>query len=239
MKRYHRRQTCSHTSPRRSPTMVTFVILGLSSADGGMTVGLWNQSSLDGRRPPWYRLLAWIFGLWSVAFFFFFFLVGRQGVSRTTVSSPPLIYCFRQWNKTINKHDFQSVNIKSWAVPSRLVPDDLLHVIGAWCVGRDLHAIDTSTLPVNHCSQPTAFGDLNRKAHGTRRKACWTRTDGNTASHAELTSRPTAQCKQCWAHRYWRQEEKRWARHYCFGQSVRTNDVARCTKKLPFSVSQA
>ena len=32
-----------------------FVILGLSSADGGMTVGLWKLSSLDGRRPPWYQ----------------------------------------------------------------------------------------------------------------------------------------------------------------------------------------
>ena len=49
MKPYHHRQTCSHTSPRRSP------ILGLSSADGEMTVGLWRLSSLDGRRPPWYR----------------------------------------------------------------------------------------------------------------------------------------------------------------------------------------
>ena len=37
-KRYHRRQNCSHTSPRRSPTMVTLHD-GLSSADGGMTVG--------------------------------------------------------------------------------------------------------------------------------------------------------------------------------------------------------
>ena len=32
-----------------------FMILGLSSADGRMTVGLWKLSSLDGRRPPWYR----------------------------------------------------------------------------------------------------------------------------------------------------------------------------------------
>ena len=32
------------------------MILGLLSADGGMTVGLWRLSSLDGRRPPWYRL---------------------------------------------------------------------------------------------------------------------------------------------------------------------------------------
>ena len=32
-----------------------FMILGLSSADGGMAVGLWRLSSLDGRRPPWYR----------------------------------------------------------------------------------------------------------------------------------------------------------------------------------------
>ena len=49
MKRYHRRRTCSHNSPRRSPTMVTFMIPGLSSADDGMTAGL---SSVDGRRPP-------------------------------------------------------------------------------------------------------------------------------------------------------------------------------------------
>ena len=34
-----------------------FMILCLSSADGGMTVGLWKLSSLDGRRPPWYRPL--------------------------------------------------------------------------------------------------------------------------------------------------------------------------------------
>ena len=41
MKRYCRRQTCSHTSSRRSPKMVTLnMILGLSSVDGGMTVGL-------------------------------------------------------------------------------------------------------------------------------------------------------------------------------------------------------
>ena len=33
------------------------MILGLSSADGGMTVGLWRPSSLDGRLPPWYRPL--------------------------------------------------------------------------------------------------------------------------------------------------------------------------------------
>ena len=30
------------------------MILSLSSADGGMTVGLWKLSSLDGRRSPWY-----------------------------------------------------------------------------------------------------------------------------------------------------------------------------------------
>ena len=55
MKRYHRRRTCSHTSPRRSPTTVTLHDTRfLSSADGGMTVGLWKLSSLDGRRPPWY-----------------------------------------------------------------------------------------------------------------------------------------------------------------------------------------
>ena len=28
------------------------MIFGLWSADGGMTVGLWRRSSLDGRRPP-------------------------------------------------------------------------------------------------------------------------------------------------------------------------------------------
>ena len=31
------------------------MILGLSSGDGGMTVGLWRLSSLNSRRPPWYR----------------------------------------------------------------------------------------------------------------------------------------------------------------------------------------
>ena len=31
----------------------------LSSADGGMTAGLWKLPSLDGRRPPWYRPLEW------------------------------------------------------------------------------------------------------------------------------------------------------------------------------------
>ena len=31
------------------------MILGLSSADSGMTVGLYKLSSLDGRRPPWCR----------------------------------------------------------------------------------------------------------------------------------------------------------------------------------------
>ena len=43
------------------------MILGLASADGGMTVRLWTLSSLDGRRPPWYRplvsqscMLAWL-----------------------------------------------------------------------------------------------------------------------------------------------------------------------------------
>ena len=40
VKRCHRRRTCSHTSLRRSPTMKRFMILGLLSADGGMTVGL-------------------------------------------------------------------------------------------------------------------------------------------------------------------------------------------------------
>ena len=35
-----------------------FMILGLSSADGGMTVGLWKLSSLDARRPPWYQRLS-------------------------------------------------------------------------------------------------------------------------------------------------------------------------------------
>ena len=55
IKCYHGRRTCSHTSPRRSQTMVTLLDIRLSSADGGMTVGLWKLPSLDGRRPPWYR----------------------------------------------------------------------------------------------------------------------------------------------------------------------------------------
>ena len=50
-------RTCSHTLPRRSPAMVTLHVRGLPSAHGGMTVGLWRLSSLDGRRPPWYRPL--------------------------------------------------------------------------------------------------------------------------------------------------------------------------------------
>ena len=33
------------------------MILGLSSVDSGLTVGLWKLSSLDGRQPPWYRPL--------------------------------------------------------------------------------------------------------------------------------------------------------------------------------------
>ena len=57
MKRYHRRRTCSHTSRRRSPMMATLHDTPLSSADGGMMVGLWKLSSLDGCRPPWYRPL--------------------------------------------------------------------------------------------------------------------------------------------------------------------------------------
>ena len=40
-----------------------FMILGLSSADCGMTVGLWKLSSLDSRRPPWYRHLEMVQGL--------------------------------------------------------------------------------------------------------------------------------------------------------------------------------
>ena len=35
-----------------------FMILSLLSADGGVTVGLWKLSSLDGLRPSWYRPLA-------------------------------------------------------------------------------------------------------------------------------------------------------------------------------------
>ena len=40
MKCYHHWRMSSHTSPRRSPTMVTLLILGLSSADCEMT---WND----------------------------------------------------------------------------------------------------------------------------------------------------------------------------------------------------
>ena len=40
-----------------------FMILGLSSADCGMTVGLWKLSSLDSRRPPWYQPLVYV---WAV-----------------------------------------------------------------------------------------------------------------------------------------------------------------------------
>ena len=56
----------------RSPTMVTLFDT-LSSAVGGMTVGLWKLSSLDGRRPPWYRpqmllLLLFFFTLFFCSF---------------------------------------------------------------------------------------------------------------------------------------------------------------------------
>ena len=51
-KRYHRRRTCSHTSPRRSLTMVTLHDTRFVECDGGMTVGLLKLSSPDGRRPP-------------------------------------------------------------------------------------------------------------------------------------------------------------------------------------------
>ena len=39
MKRFHHGRTCSHTSPHCSPMMITLHST-LSSADGGMTVGL-------------------------------------------------------------------------------------------------------------------------------------------------------------------------------------------------------
>ena len=38
-----------------------------------------------------------------------------------------------------------------------------------WSGANARELIDTSELPVNHCSQSTAFGALNRKAHGTHR----------------------------------------------------------------------
>ena len=53
MKRYHRRRTCSYTSPRRSPTMVTLHdtrFVGCRWWKDG-----WTGTSLDGRRPPRYR----------------------------------------------------------------------------------------------------------------------------------------------------------------------------------------
>ena len=40
-------------------------------------------------------------------------------------------------------------------------------------------------LPVNHCSQSTVFGALNRKVHGTHRIAGETHRDGESASQAE------------------------------------------------------
>ena len=58
--------------------------------------------------------------------------------------------------------------------------------------------IDTSKLPVNHCSHSTAFHVLNRKVCATCGKVCGTRRDGKTASQAELASRATTQCKQRW-----------------------------------------
>ena len=50
MKRYHRWRLTRWGVTARLPTMVTLRDC-LSSADGGMTVGLWRLSSLDGCRP--------------------------------------------------------------------------------------------------------------------------------------------------------------------------------------------
>ena len=57
LKRYHRRRTCGHTSPRRSPTIVTLHDSRFAECRWWNKVGLRKLSSLDGRRPPWYRPL--------------------------------------------------------------------------------------------------------------------------------------------------------------------------------------
>ena len=89
--------------------------------------------------------------------------------------------------------------------------------------------IDASTLPVNHGSQPIAFGALSRKARGTSRKARRTGRDGEMALQAELGSRATTQRKQCWhIVTDGRKKKKRGTRHCCFDQ-CRSDE--RCLKK--------
>ena len=58
---HDRRRTCSHTSPRRSPTIITLHDTGF------VECRWWNDSwtvklTLDGRRPPLYRPL----GFWRM-----------------------------------------------------------------------------------------------------------------------------------------------------------------------------
>ena len=59
MKRYHRRWTCSHTSPRRSPTMVTL------HDNRFVECRWWNDGwtvKTVVTRPPWYRPLVSVYG---------------------------------------------------------------------------------------------------------------------------------------------------------------------------------
>ena len=56
---------------------------------------------------------------------------------------------------------------------------------------RSAQTTDTPTLPVNHCSQSSAFRALNRKACGTCK-------DGKTASQAKVASQATVHHIQCW-----------------------------------------
>ena len=79
------------------------MILGLSSADGGMTVGLWKLSLLNGRRPPWYRpqtvsgarqgghysKVTGVTRPGKAAIIFFFFFCGRSAVLRPSVHMLP------------------------------------------------------------------------------------------------------------------------------------------------------
>ena len=100
MKRYHRRRTCSHTSPRRS-----------SSANGGMTAGLWKLSALDGHRPSWYLplvvgsvptslLLALLFYSSSSQAVLVLIAVGYRGETRM----------LRNMNQWTNQHHCRQLN---------------------------------------------------------------------------------------------------------------------------------
>ena len=83
--------------------------------------------------------------------------------------------------------------------------------------------MDTSALPVNHCSQSTTFGALNRKARGTCK-------DGKTPKQAEQQLIGYNACTPLLM-----AEKKRGARHCCFDQCVLMNDAPRSVEGLLFS----